>query len=137
MPLHPRLVHFPVALLLVGSLLLLVSLRWPRNALRQGGWLNLLLGWVALFPAILTGLADLGALPDTPTVEQVLNRHITGGIALLAIYGYVLYERLRTPHVLDTKARYRVGTLLLVGLVVLLITGDLGGQLAYELLPRN
>ncbi len=137
MPLHPRLVHFPVALLLVGSLLLLVSLRWPRNALRQSGWLNLLLGWVALFPAILTGLADQGALPDTPTVEQVLNRHITGGIALLAIYGYVLYERLRAPHVLDTKARYRVGALLLVGLVVLLITGDLGGQLAYELLPRN
>lgn len=131
MPLHPRFVHFPVALLFLGSALLLLSLVWAQKDLRRVGWANLFIGWLSLFPAIVTGLIDQGRLDPTPEVTQTVNRHITGGIALLVIYGYLLYERLRLPSDEERSPSARMVVGLILGLVVLVITGELGGRLAY------
>ncbi len=133
MPLHPRFVHFPVALLFLGSFMLLLSLVWSRWNLRNLGWVNLLLGWLSLFPAIVTGLIDQTRLEPTPEVTSAVNQHITGGIALLVIYGYLLYTRLRQVDPLVGQTRWLTVAGLVIGLGVLVLTGEIGGQLAYVL----
>lgn len=133
-PFHPRFVHFPIALLLAGSaaaLLYLVYRRQPSVAVFA--WISLLLGWIALFPAVLTGLIDQNQAPQEPAVIAVLNPHIAIGFALLAIYGWLLYERLRNPQALDTpRLLPRLVALLILGIGLILVEGWLGGRLVFQ-----
>lgn len=134
-PLHPRFVHFPVALLATGSVLALVYvLGWRRPALPVAAWAMLLLGWLGIFPAVISGLIDRNAAPDDPAVLAALNPHIAAGFGLLIVYGLLLYERLRNPAVLDEpRRRLWLLALLLAGLALLVVEGWLGGKLVYEL----
>jgi uncharacterized membrane protein len=134
-PLHPRLVHFPVALLVTGSVLALVYLLgWRRPALPVAVWLMLLLGWLGVFPAVVSGLVDRNAAPDDPAVLAVMNPHIAAGFGLLIVYGLLLYERLRDAAVLDQpRRRVWLLALLLAGLALLTVEGWLGGRLVYDL----
>lgn len=135
LPLHPRLVHFPIALLATGSIIALVYLLgWRRPAMPVVVWSMISLGWLALFAAVLSGLIDRNSAPDDPAVTAVMNPHIAAGFGLLIIYGWLLYERLRTPAVLDQPGRRAVMALLFVlGLAVLVAEGWLGGKLVYDL----
>jgi uncharacterized membrane protein len=134
-PLHPRFVHFPVALLFTGSVIALVYLLgWRRQALPVVAWAMLFLGWLGIFPAILSGLIDRNRTPDDPVVVAVMNPHIAASFGLLIVYGWLLYERLRSSDVLDQpRRRWVLVSLLILGLTILVVEGWLGGRLVYEL----
>ncbi len=131
MPIHPRLVHFPVALLIVGTGALLASWHPRARAWAKFGWITLLIGWLALFPAIITGLIDQSRAPQEPAITQTLNQHITAGLSLVVVYGYALYEWMRHRGELAGSVRWRVTIALLLGLGLLVLTGELGGRLVY------
>lgn len=141
-PLHPRFVHFPIALLLTGSLvalayIILPRLRagdsWPRQTLLSLAWSCLLLGWLAIFPAVLTGLIDQNSAPQNPAVTSVVNQHIAAGFGLIITYGLLLYERLRAADVLDEpRSRLRIIFLLVLGIGLIILEGSLGGKLVYQ-----
>jgi uncharacterized membrane protein len=134
-PLHPRFVHFPIALLLAGSVAALVYLLWRRRpALATFAWISLGLGWLALFPVVLTGLIDQNQASRDQAVVAVLNPHIAAGFALIIVYGMVLLERVRGPHALDDpKRRTRLLWFLLFGIGLIVLEGWLGGKLVYDL----
>jgi uncharacterized membrane protein len=135
LPLHPRFVHFPIALLFTGSVIALVYLLGFRRAqLPVVAWSTLFLGWLALFAAILTGLVDQNRASQDEAVVSVLNPHIAIGFGLVIVYGLLLYERLRVPEVLDLlDKRWRLLLLLVLGTLFLLLEGWLGGRLVYDL----
>jgi uncharacterized membrane protein len=134
-PLHPRFVHFPVALLATGSVVALVYLLgWRRAALPGLAWAMLLLGWLGIIPAMLSGLVDRNRAPADFAVVAVMNPHIAASFGLLIVYGLLLYERLRSPGVLDQpRRRWLVVGLLALGLALLAVVGWLGGKLVYDL----
>ena len=148
--LHPATVHFPIALLLLGSLLALVHLfRRPRADLRLTVWLLLGLGWLGGAVAVLTGLlAQIDLPPDAP-YRTVLNFHIGAGLAVLVLYGFLLYRgwlfrsvRARkvrekrgdpTADLLDdTGARVWIAAVVVLGALLIVATGWYGGQLVYQ-----
>lgn len=148
--LHPSVVHFPIALLCIGSATGLAYLFfWPRPELRLVTWLALLLGWIACAAAVLTGLIAQSGLPPDAPYRAVLNRHIGAGFAVLAVYGLLLYRRLiygsararkstggketAGRDLLDDPARRLWNALLLlVGLASVVFTGWNGGELVYR-----
>lgn len=134
-PLHPRFVHFPIALLLAGSVAALIYLLGrQRPALATFAWISLGLGWLALFPVVLTGLIDQNQASRAAAVVAVLNPHIAAGFVLIAIYGIVLLERVRSPLALDNpKRRTLLIVLLVAGIALIALEGWLGGKLVYDL----
>ncbi|HXF63399.1 MAG TPA: DUF2231 domain-containing protein [Caldilineaceae bacterium] len=159
-PLHPRVVHFPIALLLLGSAAALLYLFGPRAfrfiapaELRTLAWWPLRLGWLGVALAVLTGLFDQGRLPPQAPYSATLNWHIGSGLALLVVYGILLYrqwlwKKQRRPpdgveDLLDSPAaRPWVALLLAVGIALVVLSGWLGGALVYtwgvnvDALPR-
>ncbi len=148
--LHPATVHFPIALLLLGSLLALLHLfRRPAVDLRLTVWLLLGLGWLGGAVAVLTGLlAQIDLPPDAP-YRAVLNFHIGTGLAVLVIYGFLLYrgwlyrgakaQKARqkqgdaTADLLDAaNARTWIAAVVVLGALLIVATGWYGGQLVYQ-----
>lgn len=148
--LHPATVHFPIAFLLLGSALILLHLgrRAPFD-LKPTIWLLLVVGWVGGGVAVLTGLLAQANLPPDAPYRTVLNVHIGSGLAVLVIYGFLLYrgwlyrgaqaQKARQRAKIDTRdllddagARWWVALTATSGAVLILAAGWYGGQLVYE-----
>lgn len=142
---HPPVVHFPIALLLLGSgagLLYLAGVR--RAELSILTWWPLRLGWLGAAAAVLTGLLAQSGLPPRAPYTAVLNGHIGSGLALLGVYAVILYRQWlwqarrhrRDPDapedLLDVPAaRGWTAALLLIGIALVAVSGWLGGELVF------
>lgn len=142
MTLHPATVHFPIALLLVGSLAGLLYLWWQqRPEFRVLTWWLLVLGWIGAGVAALTGLLAQGNLPPQAPYSVILNGHISSGLALLVVYAALFYRvwlfrNRRRPtdpsDLLDLPAaRPWLTLLLLLGMALVFLGGWLGGELVF------
>lgn len=148
--LHPSTVHFPIALLLLGSVLVIMHLLRPAPLdLKPTIWLLLGLGWIGGVVAVLTGLlAQVNLPPDAP-YRTVLNFHIGAGLAVLVLYGFLLYRGwlyrgakaqkarrqrgVTTNDLLDDSAtRWWIAAIAVAGSAMIVATGWYGGQLVYE-----
>ncbi len=143
--LHPPVVHFPIALLLLGSVAALLYLAGLRRAeLRVLAWWPMRVGWLGAVAAVLTGLLAQSGLPPRSPFSAVLNWHIGSGLALLVIYAVLLYRQWlwaarrhrRAPDapsdLLDAPAaRPWLTLLLVVGSLLVVMSGWLGGELVY------
>ena len=147
---HPAIVHFPIALLLVGSVVALACLYQLVPAhWRMVAWFMLACGWVGGLAAILSGLvAQSRLLPDAP-YALVINWHIGTGLAQLVLYGFLLYRgwifhTARARHARtalgrsaqdlfdDRAARTWITFILCIGMLLIAATGWNGGILVYQ-----
>jgi uncharacterized membrane protein len=132
LPFHPRAVHFPIALSLVGVLFIVLGLLRQRQQWIGYGQLTLLLGWFGVMLAVVTGLIDQSSAPDTPEVQNTVSLHITAGIALLVAVGLALYWPLRNKQLWSQgAARWGYVALLIVIVALVAVEGYLGGKLVY------
>ncbi len=132
-PFHPRVVHFPIALSIVGALFIVVGALRKQERWSGYGQLSLLLGWLGIMVAVVTGLIDQASAPQSPDVAAVINQHITAGIALLIAVGLALYWPLVNKKLWTTSARWGYFALLAAVIILVLIEGWLGGRLVYHL----
>ena len=131
-PLHPRFVHFPIALSLVGVLFLVFGLLRRQERFTDYGQWSLLLGWLGVMAAVVTGLIDQASAPHEAAVVAIINQHITAGIALLIASGLALYWPLRNKKLWSTPARWGYLALLAAIVLLVLVESWLGGKLVYE-----
>ncbi len=146
---HAAVVHFPIALLICGSLAILGKLhRWPRVELGIIGWGLLLPGWLALLAAIVSGIVAQGALPPEAPYRPLLNWHTGSGLALAVVYGDLIYRgwlhwrRSKRAEgegwfseadlLTERGPKWRLTVQLLLGIGLVIFSGWLGGQLVYE-----
>lgn len=131
-PLHPMTVHFPIALYLLGVLLTLLHL-WRGNAeLERFAYFSFVLAWIATVVASVFGLIDQSQLAVDDPRQQTVNNHITSGVALMVVGGLLIYMRFRWPDVLH-RHRWPYLGLMALGVVLVSVTGWLGGELVFGL----
>tara|TARA_R110002049_G_scaffold308839_1_gene514400 strand:+ start:8508 stop:9158 length:651 start_codon:yes stop_codon:yes gene_type:complete len=131
--LHPLIVHFVIAFLITGPLLLLLAAltapesKWRQSAYNAGDWM-IGLGLLALVAAIAAGFQAYYSVahdgPSHAAMTDHRNWAIVTATFYLAIGLYRLYTRKKAPNLL-------LAVLFLVPVTLLTITGWKGGHLVY------
>lgn len=143
--LHPLIVHFPVALLIVVPLFILLGLirkSW-RRAMMTSALLLMILGTAATWLAVPTGEAAGKLAERSPAMEVVLERHeslaetsrtlFTILTAIFAVMLIGLKSFKRESELAPTLAVHvPFLALYLAGLLVLANTAHNGGRLVHE-----
>ena len=135
--LHPLVVHYPIALLSAAVAVDLVAWALRRNLpLRNGATLLYVLGTGGAVAAYLTGRAASQTIWLPGMAQAVIGEHWSWAFRTVWFFGVVTVARLVF---LRPPGRVRSHTLVaafalagLVGLFLLVETGDRGGQLVYE-----
>lgn len=134
MPLHPLIVHFPVALLLLATIIEIVSLKY-RNSLNNTGTILLVAGVISGIIAYLTG--DGGerfAEMHFGEVEGMIHQHESMALTSMLLFSAAAVIKLFT-HFKDFYKKQLfivVIVLSIIGSGFLAYTGHLGGKIVYE-----
>ena len=127
-PVHPAIVHFPIACWVLGSLADLSGLFFTEAVTEFAGIL-IMLGTLLAIPAMVTGVMELIKI-DSATVEyQVASRHMN--LILLSWMFYVVSLLLRFNNV-ESVGEWVSILFSLVGLLFLSLAGWYGARLVYE-----
>ena len=144
--LHPMVIHFPIALLMIAPLFVLIGMILKRGAreFALSALILMLLGTAGTYVAIETGEAGAKLVERTPEINAVLERHEEMAeqtrllfTLLTAVFAGVLLVPMFLKKELGTPWRLAIhGVFLLAYLVCLLSlahTAHLGGRLVHEL----
>ncbi|MEO8367214.1 MAG: DUF2231 domain-containing protein [Pseudoxanthomonas sp.] len=127
-PLHPALVHFPIACWSLATAADVASLWWGKPAWMLAGML-LALGTLIALAAMATGLIELLKVPAEHPATSDLNRHMLLMLSAWCLYATSLFLRLQGTTLTQPDA-VDVG-LSVVGFLVLGVGGWFGGKLVY------
>lgn len=130
---HPLIVHFPIALLIVGFLADTANLLYKKEAcLSKLGFYLMLAGTLGSVAAVLTGNFFTDELSGS--VEVIRQRHET--FANITMYLMIVASVLRIFLVYKGKAASRaslgVYILYLLGVILVGYTGMLGGTMVFN-----
>ena len=134
---HPLLVHFPIALLCAAAAVDVLGWAFRRNRLlRQAATLLYVLGTGGAIAAYVTGRAASQTIWLPGMAQAVLRQHWDWALRTVWFFGIVSLVRLvflgpsRRDPGLWTVAIFALAGLVGVGLLI--ETGDRGGQLVFQ-----
>lgn len=131
-PIHPMLVHFPIALLSASVFFDVLALRWRPEECRTAGLYTLVLGVAGGVVSVLSGAIEEEAVEHSGVPEWVLEVHESLGFATLWIFAGLLALRLAVRFGWFRVAHHILLGVGMAGVVVLLVASYYGGSLVYE-----
>lgn len=136
-PLHPQIVHFVVALTIIGALLRWLSLVPKVSFASPAASLLLLIGAVGAVIAVSSGMAAHQPVESIPGVAAAVRTHEDWGhrarTVLLIIAGLELLILLLLPlPTFQRWVRYFSAAVCLLGAVTVFVASDKGGELVYS-----
>lgn len=127
---HVVLIHFPIALFIAGVGLDFAAQRTKRSELGIAAYVNLLLAAVTVVPAVGTGLAAWQWALEGHQVKGILLLHLVFGVASAVVIWMVWWIHFCGRRSGAARLPYFRLLLEFVGVVLLAITGHLGGFLS-------
>lgn len=143
--LHPLVIHFPIALLLIAPLFVVLAVRGSKEKQRTFLWSALILlalGTASLYLAIGTGKAASNLVPRTPEINAILEYHRT--LARETAITFTVATAAFALILLISKFDIRASDLTpllpltfivsyLIGVVLLIVAAHNGARLVHEL----
>ncbi|MFU8854686.1 DUF2231 domain-containing protein [Micromonospora sp. SL1-18] len=129
-PLHPMLVMFPVALLVIAVIFDVIDVAGGPDYLAEAAYWNIAAGLIGGLLAAAAGSVDLFALPAGTRAKQVGLTHAVANLAVILLFAAVWVVRL------GAESRAAGGALIAIEVVALAILGIsawLGGELVDRL----
>ncbi len=132
--LHPMIVHFPIALLIVGFLFDLTGAIFNKNFFSKIGFYLLILGTVGVLAAYISGNVAGDGVSEVGALKQALENHEEA--AQLSLWLMVLASIVRITFVLLKKYsgvfKWAAIVLFLIGILSIARTGYYGGELVFK-----
>jgi uncharacterized membrane protein len=137
--LHPKVVHYPIALFVTYALLELTGALFRKDLFSKSAYLILFLGVLGAIAAVLTGNSAAGAVQQLNKIKTIVpaeavNEHLN--YATFTLWYFAGLLALRTFVVLKKKfsggIKYLFVILSLAGVFLIYKTGELGGKLVYK-----
>ncbi len=133
--LHPPIVHFAIALTVVGVLFDLIGFSLSRDSLKQVGFWNIIVGVVALWAAMFSGEAaettterfvkSIG-IEGIFEAHEILGKFLPGFFTLIGVLRIYLYIK-------ENKKLFITYLALgIIGIVLVGLQGRIGGKMVYE-----
>jgi len=116
----------------VSVLFDVLAVTTDRPYLQTVGWWNLLLGFLAVLFAVITGLYAKNSAIFTEGVEAVLGYHQYFGIATASVFTVLFIWRSNMNRVIRERWQTLYLSVAIIGTILVLTTGFLGGQLVFE-----
>ena len=128
---HVVLVHFPIALFIVGVAFDLAALWKNRRAFADVAFYNVSVAAAATIPVVITGILAWQFALEGQALKGILRLHLIFGLTSTVVIWttWILQFLARRKDAVPPPIGYRLA-LELVGLVVISITGHLGGFLS-------
>ena len=129
--LHPGVVHFPIALLVMALIFNLLYIGFDRESLESAGYWCLVFGALGGILAVVTGMGEEGTMSRfTERGRELLKLHKTVGLSVLGLYTVLLIWGL-VARGMPVRARGLFVLLMLVGTAGIGYQGYLGGEMVY------
>jgi uncharacterized membrane protein len=128
---HVVLVHFPIALFVVGVAFDLAALWRNRRAFADAAYYNLTIAAASTIPVVITGILAWQFQLEGQALKGILRLHLIFGLlsSLVIWTTWILHFLTRRKYAVLLPDRYRLA-LELAGLVLVSMTGHLGGFLS-------
>lgn len=132
--LHPMIVHFPIALLIVGFLSDLIGILTKREFFTQAGFYLLILGAMGVAAAFISGDQAGSGISEEGVLKQTLETHEHAASLTIWIVSIAAVFRLALVLLNKFKGVLKMLSLALFLFAVLSIgrTGFYGGELVYK-----
>ena len=131
-PLHPMVVHFPIALLATGWFFDLLAWWWRSDKVRDTGLYLLVMGLLSAGLAVVTGHFAEEAVEHSGIPKQAIEIHEELGFTTFWIFVSLLGLRLAMRWGWVREQQVLVVIAGLVGVAVLLVASYFGGDLVYR-----
>ena len=131
---HPMIVHFPIALLIVGFLFDITGLFIKRNFFSWAGFSLLILGGLGVIAALLTGNLAGSGIAEEGMLKQALETHKSAALITVWLVAATVVFRVLLVWLKKYTGLLRVAAIGLFFISVLSIarTGYYGGELVYK-----
>ncbi len=131
---HPMIVHFPIALILVGFLFEVVGVAAKKEFYSKAAFILLLFGTAGVVAAYITGNRAGDGLSEMGSLKQAIENHEESALVTLVLIGVVAAVRiaLAVTKRFAGSLRWIAVALYLVGVLSIIRTGHLGGTLVYR-----
>jgi uncharacterized membrane protein/nitrite reductase/ring-hydroxylating ferredoxin subunit len=129
-PLHPLLIHFPIALFVFSLVLDIASWVGPLDHSSQGAFYTMALGVATALLAAIPGFIDYADIRDDNPAKRIGSIHMVLNLAVVAAYAVNL--GLRYPNLGAAQTAPAPFWLSVGGIVLLAISGYLGGEMVYN-----
>jgi uncharacterized membrane protein len=132
--LHPMIVHFPIALLIVGFLSDLIGAFFKKEFFSKAGFYLLILGTAGVIAAYLSGNIAGDGVSEAGTLKQALENHEEA--AELSLWLMVIASVVRIGIVVFKKYtgmfKWAAIILFFAGILSIARTGYYGGELVFK-----
>ena len=134
-PLHPKIIHFPIALLITALLfaILAIAFKKKRQLFKDLLFWNIILGTLGAITAVITGLIAQDKLVHNEAIHELLKTHETLGFIIASVFIILSVWLLIRRSKMDMKEFVLFTFWLAVVSGTLVYSADIGGKMVYEL----
>jgi len=131
-PIHPAIVHFPIALFLLSGLFGFISL-FVKREFWKDLVLKSLIGGIIFSPiAVITGMIEEQSLQHSEAVHEILQIHKYCGLTILFFFQILIVWHWLRRLLMGNKEYILWVIFLLLGSALVLFQGYLGGKMVFE-----
>jgi uncharacterized membrane protein len=132
--LHPMIIHFPIALLMVGFLADLLGIVYKKEFFMKAGLYLLIIGTIGVIAAYLSGQVAGEGVEEAGTLKLALENHENAAklslwLMLVAAIARIIIVALKKY---SGSLKYAALIIFLVGVLSIIRTGYYGGELVYK-----